>query len=250
MNQLVLGFGNKARHGKDTAVSAIRTYCEEQHIPVKVVPFAEALRREVTDAITKAGSVEELLKREIFSYEPVGSDAPLRCFSTRIPDWVKPSPNPDLSDPLLPHGKHSLLLQWWGTEFRRAQDRDYWVKEWRRQVAQFSGVVIAQDVRFLNEADAIKSMGGVTAVVMRRNADGTPFRDPGRDPNHKSETALDDYNWDYHLIAHTGEVAWLEYQALNLFDYVYVRAVKDPANVIRGWKSYPDHCTFTLPKAA
>lgn len=265
MRQIVLGLGNKARHGKDTVASVIKTYCENNGIPVMVLPFAEALRREVTNAITAAGSVEKLLKqgtRDTFSLNTtgktiVGSNYIISTNATgaavrRIPDWVKPSAYPDLSDPLLPHGKHSLLLQWWGTEYRRAQDPNYWVKKFVSQVKDFPGVVIAQDVRFTNEAQTIKELGGLLTNVTRLNVDGTPFRDPSRDANHPSETQLDDYNWDYRLVAHTGEVAWLESQALNLFDYIMARLANEAAAVasISNWKSYPEHCTFTLPKAA
>lgn len=252
MKQIVLGFGNKARHGKDTVASVISNFCRESGIPVKVLPFAEALRREVTEAITNTGNIRNLLNRGVVS------DDGQRYIE--IPSWVQPSPNPDLSDPLLPHGKHSLLLQWWGTEYRRAQDPNYWVKKFRAETANFPGVVIAQDARFANEVKTIKEMGGVTVNVTRLNADGTPFRDPGRDPNHPSETELDGYNWDYRLVAHTGEIAWLEYQALNLFDYIYTRIASEPAKVVEfitghapfpsGFKAYYEVFTSPVQKAA
>ncbi len=58
------------------------------------------------------------------------------------------------------------ILQQHGTEYRRAQDPDYWVKAWQRVIAPLSHV-IATDVRFPNEAKAILEMGGVLWLVWR-----------------------------------------------------------------------------------
>lgn len=44
------------------------------------------------------------------------------------------------------------LLQRWGTEYRRAEDPNYWVKEWARRRALIDGPVVATDCRFPNEA--------------------------------------------------------------------------------------------------
>lgn len=55
------------------------------------------------------------------------------------------------------------LLQWWGTDLRRAQDPDYWVdyafKDYRNWERTYD-VVVFTDVRFANEANAILDHGG------------------------------------------------------------------------------------------
>ncbi len=55
---------------------------------------------------------------------------------------------------------------------------------------------IISDVRFINEADKIKNMGG---VLIRLNGDPKNCRaNDKRDMNHRSETELDNYDkWDY-----------------------------------------------------
>jgi len=60
------------------------------------------------------------------------------------------------------------LLQWWGTEYRRAEDENYWVKkgiERIEDVYEFYDLVVVTDVRFGNEADAIHALGGIVLEV-------------------------------------------------------------------------------------
>ena len=63
------------------------------------------------------------------------------------------------------------LLQQWGTELRRAQDEDYWVKkglEVASETWNFGGadLIIFTDVRFENEAEAIREAGGLVMQVI------------------------------------------------------------------------------------
>ena len=86
------------------------------------------------------------------------------------------------------------LLQWWGTDFRRAQDPGYWVKRAENVALSQTKTPVFTDVRFPNEADMIRWNGGILVRVsapepMRAARLGmTP-------PNHRSETALDGYDW-------------------------------------------------------
>lgn len=204
MSPLILAFGNKARHGKDTAAAVV---INSSKLPVKRVAFADALRQEITNATRKAGGSEELLGSCI---EP----------GIEIPDWVKLDPNPDMTDPALPYGKHPLLMQWWGTNYRRSQDPDYWIKKWKDQVCNFDGIVVAPDVRFINEAAAVKSLEGYTIKIQRLNSDGSCYFDPYRDPTHASETDLDGWNWDFQLSAKSGQIEWLKKQVTSLLEYL------------------------------
>jgi len=60
------------------------------------------------------------------------------------------------------------LLQWWGTEYRRAENEDYWVDKGvgriQRAGARFNLIVVT-DVRFVNEAKAIQGLGGIVLEV-------------------------------------------------------------------------------------
>ena len=123
-------------------------------------------------------------------------------------------------DPRAPYGKFPKLLQWWGTEYRRAQDPEYWTKQWKAAVNPKADIVFSTDMRFINEAQAVKELGGYTIQVNRLNVDGTPFVDTSRDPNHPSETQLDGYNYDYRIIVKTGDLVLLDEWALTLVHYL------------------------------
>ncbi len=54
-------------------------------------------------------------------------------------------------------------LQQWGTEHRRKKDPRYWIKQVETEVKMLrdnADLVVITDVRFLNEAEYIKSLGG------------------------------------------------------------------------------------------
>lgn len=216
---MIIAFGNKARHGKDTCAQAVVDYYNRKsetfqlhgigkRVPVKHINFGDVLKKEVNDAIEAAGSAQAL-----FNQGP-------QLGGPHFPDWVLMEEKPDMSDPKCPLGKYGKLLQWWGTEYRRTQDPDYWVKKWWESVKGYKGIVIASDLRFENEANAIQQASGHTVNVYRMNQDGSKYTDPTRDSNHRSEIELDNYNWDFYLTARTGQSALLGEQAVTLAEYL------------------------------
>ena len=83
-------------------------------------------------------------------------------------------------------------LQWYGTDYRRAQDPEYWTKAMRKELVlaaenQFKYVVV-DDVRFPNEAQVCLDNGFCFRIE--------PFQywKPGPHAGHASETALDGYD--------------------------------------------------------
>lgn len=86
-------------------------------------------------------------------------------------------------------------LQWYGTDFRRAQDPAYWVKAMRKKLmllkeqhARQSLLVVVDDVRFPDEAQVCLDNGYCFRV------EPFPGWKPGPHAGHASETALD--GWD------------------------------------------------------
>ncbi len=79
------------------------------------------------------------------------------------------------------------ILQWHGTDFRRKQDPDYWMKR-MDLLFLYPLFIIIDDCRFKNEADFVKKRSG---RMIRIN----PYREwiPGKYAKHKSETDLDEY---------------------------------------------------------
>jgi len=89
------------------------------------------------------------------------------------------------------------FLQKFGTEVGRALYSDIWVDALLHSMDDDGNYVI-DDVRFKNEADALSDRG---AILIRVNGDPAGVRaNSKRDPNHPSETDLDDYEkFDYVL---------------------------------------------------
>lgn len=96
----------------------------------------------------------------------------------------------------LPKVKHRWLLQKVGTDWFRSVDSDVWVKYLIRNVSGEN--IIVDDMRFKNEADALREAGFLVVRVERdaelRGAWGYNVEDV-----HISETALDNYDFDYTL---------------------------------------------------
>ena len=84
------------------------------------------------------------------------------------------------------------LMQNYGTDLRRNEDEDYWVKKWLERVKDYSGNVVVDDVRFLNEASAIKMMGGIVVRITREGEDDSD--------NHKSEKEMDLIAVDHEIV--------------------------------------------------
>lgn len=95
----------------------------------------------------------------------------------------------------------------------RLWEPDIWVQAFFSQLPAEQFTLIP-DVRFPNEADLIRSRGGLMLRVegdpLRQRGDGT------RDDQHPSETALDDYQHFDFTIHNSGSLADLEWQVRAL----------------------------------
>ncbi len=205
---IVIALGNRARHGKDTAAEAIIGHARKMLYPTMKLSWAAALREEAN---------QWLAANPAWQF----GDSGIKTLAdgTPLPEWVKPTPNA-VSTTEDPYGKHSLLLQWWGTDYRRATNPHYWVEKGMKKISAFTknGVVVVPDTRFINEVDAIERwFKGISIQVTRLNQDGTPFRDPGRDPNHPSEITLDDYNWQHKIVSKSA--ALTAELAITIFEF-------------------------------
>lgn len=180
---LILAFGNKARHGKDTAGEAVRDYFVHQRT---------------------------ILNRH-WELGPKGPAAMIYKFADALYKECREK-----------HGmttKDSPLLQRVGSE-RRAENPRYWIERVFEQVdAEQPSIAIFTDIRHLNEATEVKSRGGFVFNVSRLNRDGTPYVDPSRPATHASEVDLDDYLFDFYIKAYSGEVALIQEQAITIAEY-------------------------------
>lgn len=101
-------------------------------------------------------------------------------------------------------GKDGLLLQWWGTDYRRSHfGQDYWVSRlMERASASLKGgkSVVIDDTRFPNEVEAVRLCKEADRVISIRIEREHPLEDTGRDDAHESENMLNTYlDWDMTL---------------------------------------------------
>lgn len=182
---LLIGFGHRARQGKNTAAQAVLESLPLE-TDVHLYAFSDALKKEVRTACAKMGGQFELIQE----WKAAGL----------LPEWVH------FEEP-----KPRSLLQWWGTDYRRAKDPLYWVKRLRQKLEDHApDVALITDVRFPNEADFIHSIGGVVVKVTKIGAPDVNVHE------HPSEAELDAYRgWDAHIKASTVEDC--KAQALQLY---------------------------------
>ena len=96
-------------------------------------------------------------------------------------------------------GRH--LLQYVGTDVVRKQDPDFWVNFMKSVLKLFNGewdYVLIDDVRFQNEIEGLQDTFDVITLRVNRPMYENNLTDDQR--KHPSETALDDYTFDYTLI--------------------------------------------------
>jgi hypothetical protein len=192
IHSLVFGFGFKARHGKDTAVAAILEARGNEY-DMHRYAMADELKREVNDAAITAGGMKELFNKLPFPAE-----------------WAKYDPNPDMSDPFCPMGKQRHLLQIWGSEYRRAQNKDYWVTKVAEKIAYDKPeIALLSDVRFINEVNFCKEYGEVIKVCRP---------DEPTLSGHISEEELESYTGWSATLVNDGTLADLKHNAVNCFD--------------------------------
>lgn len=176
----VIGVAGRIGAGKDVLASYLN-----RTRGFKVIRFSEALKREVLTRLPRTlkaladlnGYVNVDLEEMVYNLKPLGVRE---------------------------------LLQEYGTEVRRGDDSLYWSRKWSNTVAEVleAGVpgIVAPDMRFWNEAAAIKRFhGGVTVHISRPMVEGSS------DTLHASETGLKDYLFDVRF-ANVGDIPAFERQ--------------------------------------
>jgi len=180
LDSVIIGFGHQARQGKDEAVAAIIAARSGQY-DVRRYAFGTELKREVNKSAMNSGGMLKLF------------DDGLRCEGCgymqengnviALPDWVQYDWNPPMDDPDCPYGKQRTLLQWWGTEYRRNVNENYWLNKVAERIAEEKPeIALITDVRFPNEKAFCEKYGESIKVVRTGYASDVP--------KHISELAL------------------------------------------------------------
>ena len=119
---MLIGLSGPAGVGKDT----VADYLVETHGFTKF-SFSDALYREVSEAF--GISIEELQRRE--TKEKLHDKLiETRCKDAEFVKFMRSAPDENISTYVWPRSfSPRWVLQRWGTDYRRAQDPDYWVKK-------------------------------------------------------------------------------------------------------------------------
>lgn len=160
---ILIGLTGPAGSGKDSAADAL------VHLAgFTKLAFADALRAEVCAAF--GVPLNYLTARETKEH-PIQALALSRCMVLGFTHAMQAlEPALDLDAPRSPR----QVMQWWGTEFRRAKDTSYWISRAMQRIKRLhkqGKSVVVTDVRFPDEAEAVRAMCGVIWQVWRPGVD-------------------------------------------------------------------------------
>jgi alpha-L-fucosidase len=211
---LILAFGYEARSGKGECCSTIHLQHSLEHggrFDIFRISFAQRLRDEVHEAMATHWNAH-------YPGRPMHNKDDQQFAMKLVCEWAGVEYDPDpLVDELNPYGKQRQLTQWWGTEYRRAQNTDYWLNYVVDQIRIVAPeIVLIDDMRFPNEFDWITAVGGKTVKTTRLGM--KPIQNGLA--NHPSESAIANKPFDYYITARDGQLPWLRSQALHLFDFI------------------------------
>lgn len=146
-----IGLTGRKGSGKDTAANYL---CHNYGF--QRIAFADAVREEAEAAFgLPAGFLNEIphAKRENPRfYLSDCSDADF----VRVVQQINPA---------LEMLSYRTLLQYWGTEYRRAQDKHYWTNKVKDFLEGSTASVVVTDVRFPDEANMLLELGSVLVEV-------------------------------------------------------------------------------------
>ena len=182
---MIIGFAGKAASGKTTAARQMEKVLDGQ---TQIIPMAMVLRDEV-EAFLRGVGADEFVplvygcqedKVRVFYIDERQALGQCEIWANFVSEHGEIQDRPGLTAVTV-----RRILQWWGTEYRRAQDPDYWTKAWARKISQYdpnTTHILIDDVRFINELTTIKEQGGLIVKIERPGFNGAN--------NHASETTI------------------------------------------------------------
>jgi hypothetical protein len=167
----LIGLTGRPGSGKDSCAQALAAH------GFQAIAFADALRQEVAAAwrVDLRMLTDRATKETALPALAIG-----RCGERCFVEWAVFHGH-SLHEPRSPR----WVLQRWGTEFRRGQTPDYWVRQVEGWVAQRPGPsaagVVITDVRMPNEAALVRQLGGHLLRVHRPDLPPMPPDTAGHD---------------------------------------------------------------------
>lgn len=168
----VIGVTGKKGSGKTTAAKYLA------HQGYVRVNFKDALLKEIKEKFPKTlSALVRLIEREQYNgIAPLTVD---RLLEEKTDEIAR------------------FFLQEYGTDVRRVDNEDYWVVKWLKN-AKHHSLLVVDDVRFINEADAVRGLNGIIVRIVR---EGQVSND-----THTSETQMDMLEPDYTITVPDGRL--------------------------------------------
>lgn len=145
---MVIGIIGPKESGKSTMAKAIQ-HMVAPDINIEIRPFGDGVKAEVYDYLSDLQYL--FLHDKPYNFGRIkNAGLPKTELEMLVDDreavWRKPT-TPAVRK----------LLQWWGTDYRRASDSDYWVKYWVGTDVDYitNQYIVVDDIRFPNEATHI-----------------------------------------------------------------------------------------------
>lgn len=191
----IIGFCGSKFSGKNAAADALPGQC---------FGFADELKRTARAIWGLTREQTDGREKEAPFRRPVHMDAAL----SEMRSWT--------CLPIRPHGliakNARQVLQFWGTDYVRAEDDTYWIDFLLQLTIPFAEPDFAKiaDVRFPNEAEAISAAGGTLVRVTRPGLATNEFS------AHQSEIHIANLKVDYD-ICNDGTIGELHAKVRTLF---------------------------------
>lgn len=217
MNHHIIALCGYAGVGKDTVADLLVT-----QLNFRKLAFADALRGEVSEGF---GVDMRCLVDPSTKNWPMGALALYRAdpnfHNAMIAGWAEGSVQIEdgtrervITAPRSPR----QILQWWGTEYRRKQDPNYWTRQLTARITAYQRNgerrFVITDCRFDNEADTVRALGAHIWQVKRPDVDASTSRENGHaSTNDGSAFAPDVIINNCHDIRHLQHLVLAEFVA-------------------------------------
>jgi hypothetical protein len=179
---LVIGVSGRARHGKTSACEAI---------------------------IKHVSSLDQ--KAKLFD---IGDEVRKYCIEKELlPKVARKDMTREQLEVLIETGKH-----------KRKENANYWIdlllEEMHATKNKDIDVALFPNIRYVNEAAAIRKEGGYLIGCKRYNEDGSDFISPDRPANDISETGMRFIVPDYYINTKSGEDILVGKIAITIFEHI------------------------------